>query len=196
MSEKHFQGATVSSYLEFAANANSFLGIIYRGAQPSVRLNLKESPSLIRNFHMNTHPPSIGTTFQSVLGAVINSLRTNSERNITQTDIAEQLGINVSTWSRIERGESSLSIEQLVLVAAFLNLPLSGLFEFVEERIDELRKQGVKVAVSKEALLESKILQLSTAQLIGISISSPLGSLGMAAAYGLYKTLLKVKKKV
>jgi transcriptional regulator with XRE-family HTH domain len=146
---------------------------------------------------MNTHPPAIGTTFQSVLGAVINSLRTNSERNITQTDIAEQLGINVSTWSRIERGESSLSIEQLVLVAAFLNLPLSGLFEFVEERIDELRKQGVKVAVSKEALQESKILQLSTAQLIGISISSPLGPLGVAAAaYGLYKTLLMVKKKV
>lgn len=142
---------------------------------------------------MKSSSPAIGTTYQSVLGAVINSTRTKSDRNITQTEIAEQLGITVSTWSRIERGESSLSLEQLVKLAAFLQIPLSALFKFVEERIEELRDQGVSVAVSKEALAEDRIIPLTTAQLVAVSVIPLIGP-AVAAGYGVYSALLKSRK--
>jgi transcriptional regulator with XRE-family HTH domain len=142
---------------------------------------------------MKSSPPAIGTTYQSVLGAIISSTRANSGRNITQSEIAEQLGITVSTWSRIERGESSLSLEQLVKVATFLQVPLSALFKFVEERIEELREQGVSVAVSKEALAEDRIIPLTTAQLVAVSVIPLLGPV-VAAGIGAYSALLKSKK--
>jgi transcriptional regulator with XRE-family HTH domain len=142
---------------------------------------------------MKSSPPAIGTTYQSVLGAVINRTRTNSDRDITQSEIAEQLGINVSTWSRIERGESSLSLEQLVTVAAFLRVPLSALFKFVEEHIEDLRKQGVSVAVSKEALAEDRIIPLTTAQLVAVSVIPLIGP-AVVAGFSVYSALLKSKK--
>ena len=145
---------------------------------------------------MDTKPPALGTTYQSLLGAVINSLRSTSEKTITQADIAESLGVTVSTWSRIERGESSLTLEQLLTVALYLNLPLSKLFQNIEEQIEGLRRQGVSVAVSKEALIENHVLQLSNLQLIstGLIAATPIGFFGVAA-YGVYKALLKSSTK-
>lgn len=144
---------------------------------------------------MDAKPPALGTTYQSVLGAVINSLRSSNEKTITQAEVAESLGVTVSTWSRIERGESALTLEQLLTVALFLNVPLSRLFQTVEDQIEALRKQGVSVAVSKEALLENQMLQLSNPQLISAGLlAGPIGLLGFAA-YKTYKTLLKTSAK-
>lgn len=139
--------------------------------------------------------PVFGVTYQGILGAVVNILRSDSGRAITQAEIAEQLGITVSTWSRIERGESPLTLEQLLMVASFLGLPLSSLFKFVEEKVDELAKKGIQVAISKEALQEIKALPLSSGQLVAMSIvPGGIGIIG-AAAYGLYKSLIKSKNK-
>lgn len=140
--------------------------------------------------------PDLGTTYQSVLGAVINTLRTSGEKTITQADIANSLGVTVSTWSRIERGESALSLEQLLTVAVFFNIPLSKLFLHVEEQIENLKKEGVLVAISKDALTEKNILQLSNPQLISTGIFSALPIVGAGiAAYSAYKALLKSTKK-
>lgn len=145
---------------------------------------------------MRQTSPAVGTTYQSVLGAVINSVRSDAEKRIKQADIAKAVGVTVSTWSRIERGESPLTLEQLLSVALFLNFPLSKLFQKIEEQIDELEKQGIQVAVSKKALEDSKdVLQLSTTQLlsIGFFAAMPTNLIG-AAAYGIYKALIKPKK--
>jgi len=145
--------------------------------------------------NMEHTPPTLGTTYQSVLGAVINSIRSGSEKPITQADIASALGITVSTWSRIERGESPLTLEQLLSVALFLNFPLSKLFEKVEEQIEELKKQGVQVAVSKEALTSNSVLQLSNSQLLssGLIAALPAGLIGITA-YKVYMALIKSQK--
>jgi transcriptional regulator with XRE-family HTH domain len=141
---------------------------------------------------MSSSPPAIGTTYQSVLGAVITHQRTSGERTITQTEIAAALDITVSTWSRIERGESSLSLEQLVRLVAFLGMSLSELFKVVEERVGQLAAQGISVAVSKEALEKDGVLQLTTTQLISIALPMA-GPLGLAA-WGIYKALRGLKK--
>lgn len=144
---------------------------------------------------MNHESPRLGTTYQSVLGAVINALRTSGGKMITQSDIAHRLGVTVSTWSRIERGESALSLEQLLEVALFLNLPLSKLFKNVEEQIENIKKQGVSVAVSKDALVGKNILQLSNSQLInmGFLAAKPIVGIGLAA-FGAYMALLRTNE--
>jgi transcriptional regulator with XRE-family HTH domain len=144
---------------------------------------------------MDTKPPALGTTYQSVLGAVINSLRSSGDRNITQAEIAKRLGVTVSTWSRIERGESPLTIEQLLIVALFFDLPLSALFKNVEGQMESLKSQGISVAISKDALIDNNVLQLSNLQLIssGLIAATPFGFVGLAA-YSAYKALLKVSK--
>lgn len=146
---------------------------------------------------MKSSIPAIGTTYQSVLGAVISSARTASEKTITQADIAAQLGITVSTWSRIERGESALNLEQLVKLAAYLQIPLSALFKFVEDRIEELSRQGVKVAVSKEALDEERTIHLNNAQLAAMVVLPALGPLGsiVTAGVGVYAAWKKRSQK-
>lgn len=145
---------------------------------------------------MNVTTPLLGTTYQGVLGAVINSLRTSDEKQITQAEIANNLGITVSTWSRIERGESALTLEQLITVAMFFEMPLSRLFQNIEEQIESLRKQGINVAISKEALIENNALQLSNSQLIsmGLLALTPMGGIGIAA-YKIYLSLLKQNSK-
>jgi transcriptional regulator with XRE-family HTH domain len=146
---------------------------------------------------MGVKPPVLATTYQGVLGAVISSLRSSGEEATrTQGKIAEKLDVTVSTWSRIERGESPLSLEQLLIVADQFKIPLSKLFQIVEVQIEKLRKQGINVATSKEALNENSALQISNSQLLamGILAAIPGGPLGIAA-YAVYKTLLKPSAK-
>ena len=145
-------------------------------------------------FEMKSSPPLLGTTYQGVLGAVIASVRSNDQAHpITQADVAGQLGVNVSTWSRIERGESAISLEQLVVVASFLKIPLSELFKVVEERVAELNQQGIRVAVSKDALQDNAILPMTTNQLLAMcTVPAGLGTIGLAALT-LYKKLQRTR---
>jgi transcriptional regulator with XRE-family HTH domain len=142
-----------------------------------------------------TASPALGVTFQGVLGSVISSLRTSEGRTIKQSDIAEQLGLNVSTWSRIERGELPISLDQLLMVAAFLEIPLSTLFKCVEEKAVELQAKGIGVFPSKRRISEEDVVQLSVAQVAKMTAAlSPVLSIGVGAAvaaYGLYRSLKK-----
>lgn len=115
---------------------------------------------------MPVQSPVLGATYQGVLGAVIAKLRV--DRDVKQADIADHLALTVSTWSRIERGESALNLEQLIGVAEFFQLRLSDLFRFVEDRMDELGKQGIVISPTKEGLAVRNILQLSPSQLISM----------------------------
>jgi transcriptional regulator with XRE-family HTH domain len=73
-------------------------------------------------------------------------LKTNRmKRSLTQQQVADILKINQSTYSRVELGEISLSVEQLAMVADFFSLSLHELLltldaEIKEEEIIVLRK--------------------------------------------------------
>lgn len=148
---------------------------------------------------MTTSLPS-GTTYQAVLGAVIQQLRRPTPGDhaikITQSAVAEQLGITVSTWSRIERGDSALSLEQLLALAAYLEVPLSELFKAVEEKVLELKNQGVHVGISKAALADHRVVELSIPQLTSIASFAlmPTGAL-VKVGYAAYQALVRRKGK-
>lgn len=90
------------------------------------------------------------TTSGAVLGAVLVKLRT--EQGMKQADLAAAVGIGSSTWSRIEKGESGLSIDQLRLAAKALSITPGELLELVEAAEQEVVKHGVRIETSTMSL--------------------------------------------
>jgi transcriptional regulator with XRE-family HTH domain len=70
------------------------------------------------------------TTYAAILGTVLGQFR--SAAGLKQSDLAGAVGIGPSTWSRIEKGESSLSTDQLKLAADALGISPSKILEVVE----------------------------------------------------------------
>jgi transcriptional regulator with XRE-family HTH domain len=60
-------------------------------------------------------------------------------KNLTQAYLADELQIDVANYSRLERGETSISIERLEKIAQLLEVNLNELLtKEYEEAIDEL----------------------------------------------------------
>src|SRR5690606_26978366 len=99
--------------------------------------------------------PSGATSFSAVVGAVIASLRKNRV-NLNQSDMASAIGATVSTWSRIETGETAMTLEQLALAAEKLDIPPSAILIAAEKMVSELRDKGIETEakrVSKEDII-------------------------------------------
>lgn len=87
------------------------------------------------------------TTYLAIVGSVFVRLR--KELGIEQAALAKAVGLNQSTWSRIERGESSLSIDQLFLAADCLRIKPSIVIQESEQALEKLRHQKVVVSTAK-----------------------------------------------
>jgi len=87
------------------------------------------------------------TTYQAVIGRVI--VRIRKDLSVEQAELATAVGVNQSTWSRIERGESSMSVEQLIIAAEYLKIKPSAVFWEVEVAIQELKQQGLVIRTLK-----------------------------------------------
>jgi len=83
------------------------------------------------------------TTTGAVLGAVLANLR--GAADLKQSDLADAVGVGPSTWSRIEKGESGLSIDQLRLVARALGYTPGQILEMAEAAESEATKKGIQV---------------------------------------------------
>ena len=103
---------------------------------------------------MSTEQLKPETTYQAVVGRVIVKLR--KELGIDQLLLAKSVGVTQSTWSRIERGESSLSIGQLAKASEYLRVNSSTILLEVENAVKELKKQGVIVRVTSTHTDKSK----------------------------------------
>lgn len=89
------------------------------------------------------------TTYPAILGAVIARLR--SEKCLTQADLAEAVGLQPSTWSRIEKGESALTVEQLRLAALRMDETPAYIMELAEEAILKLPTTGISLEMLSRA---------------------------------------------
>ncbi|AZS77611.1 helix-turn-helix domain-containing protein [Achromobacter spanius] len=86
------------------------------------------------------------TTYAAIVGAVLAQVRIAA--GLTQGDLAKAIGIGPSTWSRIEKGESSLSVDQLKLASDALNISASRILELV----DLAEKATVAKGISREPI--------------------------------------------
>jgi len=128
------------------------------------------------------------TTHQAVLGAVIARLRSDS--GLKQTDLAEALGITPSAYSRLEKGESAMSTEQLRLLAERLKVSASHILELTDEASAALSDDsGVTVkSLSREAWTAGAMVAAGFMPIAGAVLGALVGNL-------LQKHLAKDKKK-
>jgi len=89
------------------------------------------------------------TTFPAIIGRVI--VRFRKELAVDQSSLAAAVGVTQSTWSRIERGESSLTVEQLAIAAECLRVNTITIWSDAEKAVRELKSQGVIVKMAKKS---------------------------------------------
>ena len=83
------------------------------------------------------------TSYPAIVGRIIEYLR--KEQNLNQDQLANQLGLEQSTWSRIERGQSGISLEQLNEVSRILNTTPHKILQDADSTKSEFIKKGIKV---------------------------------------------------
>ena len=91
----------------------------------------------------------LATTYQAVLGRLI--VRKRQERQMDQGTLARHIGVDRSTWSRIETGSSPMKIDQLAKAAEKVSLSVGELTTEADNVVRELRKQNVRVYSSLDA---------------------------------------------
>jgi transcriptional regulator with XRE-family HTH domain len=97
---------------------------------------------------MSTSSPQAVVTYPALVGQVVAHLREG--KGIKQGDAATAIGLSQSAYSRLEKGESVMSISQLRKVANFLGMQPSELLFTVDSYEAEIRAQGAEVIPEKE----------------------------------------------
>ncbi len=92
-------------------------------------------------------------TYAAIVGAAIVHLR--ERHGTTQADCAAAMNLAPSTWSRIERGTSALTVEQLARFAAYVRCGPSDVLTLADERRDEITSRGVAVLLDRVSATEA-----------------------------------------
>lgn len=66
-----------------------------------------------------------------MVGKTIAKLR--KEKNITQKDMSEKIGINRSVLVKIEKGQRTISADEVKCISSFLGVKVDVLFELSEQ---------------------------------------------------------------
>lgn len=87
-------------------------------------------------------------TYPAIVGGVLSDLRKRA--NLRQEDVAKAIGVAQTTWSRIETGQSSATVEHLKLAAEHLGYPPSDILYFADQAACHLKNQGVEIKITRE----------------------------------------------
>ncbi len=83
------------------------------------------------------------TSYPAIVGRIIEYLR--KEKGLKQETVATKLKLKQATWSRIERGQSGISLEQLSNVSDLLGTTPHQIIKNADYAKDALSNQGIKV---------------------------------------------------
>jgi transcriptional regulator with XRE-family HTH domain len=130
----------------------------------------------------------VSTTSEAVLGAVLVALRKG--HSVNQAAVANAVGVGASTWSRIEKGESTLSVGQLRAAAKFLSETPASILEKAEKFEHRLQSDGVSVEErASQAAFVSSVAGVMASQ-AGATMIPLVGS----ALFGLISGYIKNRK--
>ena len=89
--------------------------------------------------------PLACTLSAAILGQTLAMLRKN--KNMTQEDMANAMGISISSWGRIEKGESDMSVIELSTAAEIFGTTPGQILDASKAGENEAELQGVRVVV-------------------------------------------------
>ena len=82
-------------------------------------------------------------TYSAVLGVVLAGLR--KERGIEQGNMAERMGLSQASYSRLESGKSSFSVDQMYQAASALEVSAQELNERLNGTVTQLNSNNIAV---------------------------------------------------
>ncbi len=88
-----------------------------------------------------------GTTYPAIVGGVLTQIR--NQRNLRQEELAQAVGVT-QAWSRIEKGQSSITVEHLRLVANKIGIAPGQLLSFADQTETNLRNSGAQVMQARD----------------------------------------------
>lgn len=83
------------------------------------------------------------TSYSAVLGVVLSNMR--KMKNIEQGDMAQRMGLSQASYSRLESGKSSFSIDQMYQASIALGVEGHELTTALNDTIVRLQESGVEV---------------------------------------------------
>jgi len=92
--------------------------------------------------------PAAKLTYTALLGRILQHHR--QRLGLQQSDVADALGILQPAYSRIEKGDTSITVVQLRIVANKLGMAPAQILHEVEQWVQQLRTQGVTVTDERE----------------------------------------------
>jgi transcriptional regulator with XRE-family HTH domain len=119
------------------------------------------------NFNMQGVVP-----YSVVVGRVLQQRRT--QLGLHQNDLAAALRITQSAYSRLESGDTALSLTQLRIAAAVLQAPASAILASAEQYANYLQLQGVQITDEKKDNSAAVLIGLGllAAAMVALSSSS------------------------
>ena len=117
------------------------------------------------------------TTYHSILGQILKELRKN--KGMDQSDIAEKMGMNRSSWSRIESGNTMVNIHQLQKVGAILQMEANEILQKADTIANTMKDKGYTVYYDSPKEIQEKSsgsqgLALIGAAALGLFVGSVL----------------------
>ena len=122
--------------------------------------------------------PLVAVSYPAVVGAIL--LAKRKEVGLSQVEMADAVGLNVSTWSRVENGDSAMTIEQLVSAATALNVLPSSVLKEAEVKLEELMTKGIAAGANRADL--ASIAAMGAIPIAGTALLGVLGPIGVLAA--------------
>ncbi|MBT5435190.1 MAG: helix-turn-helix transcriptional regulator [Rhodospirillaceae bacterium] len=114
------------------------------------------------------------TTYAAVVGHTLRDFR--EKGGFDQHAMAKKLGITQPSWSRIERGDVAISIEQLSKIADALSLQPNAIIKKADDSASALRGLNVQVDDDRTKTAKGSDGKLLVAAALGAIIAYALSS--------------------
>jgi transcriptional regulator with XRE-family HTH domain len=105
-----------------------------------------------------TQIPKPILTYATLVGRIVEHHR--RQRGIHQESMAQAIGISQSAYSRLEKGQSAMSVTQLRLIGERLGTTPEQLLQHTAQYASKLRAQGVDVIDEKPSSAAGVLIAL------------------------------------
>ena len=105
------------------------------------------------------------TTYSAILGQILKELRKKKGKD--QSYIAEKMGMNRSSWSRIESGNTMMTIQQLQKASDIFKTEANAILLKADTIASAMKKEGYKVHYDSPKEVQEKSSGTQGLALIG-----------------------------
>lgn len=81
-------------------------------------------------------------------------------RRMSQEELAERCGLHPTYIGQLERGEKNATLESIAKIAGGLDVPLSRLFENIDDNLPDLPRRAYNILQSVSADEQEILIQL------------------------------------